>query len=87
MIDPIIFSLGFSLAAGVMAFIACCQLVSYVLCKLVPRDDSDAPKGSRSGFRILTDELTSVQYLQNNKGHLTLRVDQSGYPVTKKERT
>lgn len=87
MIDPIIFSLGFSLAAGIFAFFVFVQVVGQLPKLFTPRDSTDAPKGSRSGFRILTDELTSVQYLQNNKGHLTLRVDQSGYPVTKKERT
>lgn len=87
MIDPLIFSLGFSLAAGVFVFIVLVRILRDLPKLLIPRDDTDAPKGPRSGFRVLTDYRTGVQYLQNDKGQLTLRVDQSGYPVTKKERT
>lgn len=45
-------------------------------------DDSDASSWKRSGFKIMTDARTGLQYLSDGKGGLILRIDAAGKPVT-----
>jgi hypothetical protein len=78
-IEPVIIGAGFAFSIGVFLFIVCLTIIARILGACLPKDDSDGEK--RSGFTIKTDARTGVQYLQNIKGHLVVRVDQSGYPV------
>lgn len=50
----------------------------------VTTDDSDTDSWHRSGFRIMTDARTGLQYLSDGKGGLILRVDATGKPITGK---
>lgn len=50
----------------------------------VTTDDTDASSWHRSGFRIMTDARTGLQYLSDGKGGLILRVDAAGKPITGK---
>lgn len=47
-------------------------------------DDSDVSSWKRSGFKIMTDARTGLQYLSDGKGGLVLRVDAVGKPITSK---
>ena len=46
-----------------------------------PLDDSDAPDGTRSGMRPLTDHLTGCQYLASGFGGITPRIDGQSHHV------
>lgn len=46
------------------------------------RDDTDEPKGERSGMRILVDHKTGLQYLTTAFGGLTPRLDRDGNHMT-----
>lgn len=83
MIDWFIFAAGFSLVAGGFAFIACITILARIIGALMPKDSSDGKE--RSGFTIKTDALTGVQYLLTRQGHVVVRVDSAGYPVTEKK--
>lgn len=88
-IDPFfvtVFYSAFAVGAGFFSFKVCLQVVIGLLGLALPKDDSDGYEGKRSGFRILTDNKTGVQYLQVGfTGPLTIRVDQAGYPITAKQ--
>lgn len=46
-----------------------------------PRDSTDAATGPRSGMVVRVDELTGCQYLRDERGGLTPRLDGAGRPI------
>ena len=52
----------------------------YGVFKAFDRDDTDGKQ--RSGLVIYTDYKTGVQYVGNQLGGLTVRVDKNGKPMT-----
>jgi hypothetical protein len=83
-IEPVIIGLGFAFSIGVFLFIACLTILARIIGALGPKDDSDGK--TRSGFTIKTDALTGVQYLLTRQGHVTVRVDSSGYPIVERKK-
>ena len=75
-----------------MFFIVIGVFISYLI-SITPygRDDSDDGKwfGKRSGFRVMTDHRTGLQYLVTVNGGITPRLDLQGKQCTevKDERT
>ena len=45
-------------------------------------DDSDFNADNRSGLKVHTDALTGVQYLSDERGGLTPRIDSTGKIIT-----
>lgn len=52
----------------------------FLLGKGTGTDDTDPP-GGRSNMTVYTDAKTGVQYLGTQRGGLTVRVDQYGWPM------
>ena len=65
-----------SVAGGVVLGLMVFNLMSYGF-QPFKRDDSD-PVDGRSGFMVLTDDLTGVQYLVTTLGGLTPRLREDG---------
>lgn len=83
-IEPVIIGIGFAFAVGVFLFLACLTIIARILRACSPKDDSDGK--TRSGFTVKTDALTGVQYLLTRQGHVTIRVDSSGYPIIERKK-
>lgn len=80
MVDLII-STGFFFTLGALACILIIQIAAQLPALFAKRDDSDAPKGPRSGFHVLTDHLTGNQYLMTRQGFITPRYDTNGFII------
>ena len=64
-------------------FVVVISVLLFVINKFNPKDDSD-PFDGRSGFRIMTDNLTGCQYLQAGYfGGMTPRLDRNNKHICK----
>jgi hypothetical protein len=78
MMEITIFNLIYAIVA---AFLFITIFTSpYGVFKAFKRDDTDGKK--KSGLVIYTDYKTGVQYVGNQLGGLTVRVDENGKPMT-----
>jgi len=48
-------------------------------------DSDDFINNKRSGFKIRTDHLTNLQYIETRKGHIIPRLDENGKHMRKTE--
>ncbi|PNX50997.1 MAG: hypothetical protein BV456_04835 [Thermoplasmata archaeon M8B2D] len=48
-------------------------------------NSDDFVNNERSGFKIRTDHLTSLQYIETRKGHIIPRLDENGKHMRKTE--